>query len=122
PGTYKIVLSVTPATTVVKIPAVTIIGPTITVTGKTTTGSSLLKHGDTVTFIANTQLTGMNFEELGNFRTNTGATGSCRFTPTGLTLTYDSGGSDVGIFLLTGSQAFLDPVLNGVGNTVIFST
>ncbi len=122
PGTYKIVLSVTPATTVLKVPAVTVIGPTITVTGKTTTGSSLLKHGDTVMFIANTQLTGMNFEELGNFRTNTGATGSYRFTPTGLTLTYDSGGSDVGIFLLTGSQAFLDPVLNGVGNTVIFST
>ena len=122
PGMYKVVLSVTPATTVLKVPAVTIIGPKITATGKTTTGSSLLKHGDTVTFTGNTQLSGMNFLELGSFRTNTGATGSYRFTPTGLTLTYDSGGSDVGIFLLTGQQVFLDPVLNGVGNTVIFST
>jgi hypothetical protein len=121
-GSYKIIVTMTPATAALKVAAVTITGPTIKVTGKTTTGSSLLKHGDTVTFTGNTQLSGQNFLELGSFRTNTGATGSYRFTPTGLTLTYDSGGADVGIFLFTGSQVFLDPVLNGVGKTVIFST
>jgi hypothetical protein len=121
-GSYKIIVTITPATTALKVPAVAVIGPAVTVTGKTTSGSSILKHGDTVTFIADTQLSGTNFLEMGSFTTNTGASGSYRFTPAGLTLTYGGGGTDAGVFTFAGSQVFLDPVLNGVGQKVVFST
>jgi hypothetical protein len=67
-------------------------------------------------------LSGTNFLELGSFTTNTGATGSYRFTPLGLELTYDKGLEvETSAIALTGAQAFLDPVMNGVGQKVTFS-
>jgi hypothetical protein len=120
-GSYKVIVTVAAVSSKLKVPGLTITGPTIAVTGAKTTGGSVLKHGDTVTFTASTQLTGSNFLELGNFVTNTGATGSYRFSPAGLSLTYDSGGVDADTFTFTAGQKFLDPVLNGVGQKVVFS-
>ena len=120
-GSYTVVVLVTPVS-VLTLPTITLTGPTVKVTGGTTTTGSVFKHGDVITFTADTQLTGTNFLERGAFVTNLHVTGSYAFTPLGLVLTYNNGGgTDTSTFAFTGAQDFLDPVLNGVGQVVTFS-
>ncbi len=120
-GTYNVIVTLTPVTVPASTPVV-IPGPSITITGGTVSpAGSIFKHGDTITFNANTQLTGTNFIELGSFSTNTGATGSYQFTPAGLFLTYSTGDTDANTITLIGTQKFFDPTIDGNGTKVIFS-
>ncbi len=105
-GTYTVQVTITPIAAAARpaLPAITLTGPTITVTGGTTVGGHVWSHGDTITFVSNQQLTGQNFFDRGTFETNLHVTGTYDFSPLGLVLTYDTGGVDEDTFAFTGRR------------------
>ncbi len=119
PGTYNLIASFTPIGTTIGTPFL-VTGPQVTFSLAAHAG--FLKHGDTLKFTATTELTGANFVEYGRFSTHLQVTGSYAFSPAGLVLTYDTGGTDTLAFTFTGTPGPLDPHVDANATTIIFST
>jgi hypothetical protein len=121
-GTYTLVALLTPTAGSTGSP-LTITGPAITFTASVTTPTSgaVLKHGDTVAFNADTQLTTDPPLESGSFTTNLHVSGTYRYDGGLLTLTYSTGQQDILDIDPIGTPTFFDPTLDGNPTTVIFS-